>query len=269
MEFWVVAAATGAGYVAKHWQNLSGEKDACQLFNKMPNSGFPLPKLAKRCLLNEDEEKRNNIGRDLQDNTDEINGKHEFRTQNRNRNAFSNLRPLVVTGNNRDCQRKQTKRVDVKDHKIGLIEENRELYEPTGSVKLPRRPEQKYVKKFETRDRHSQENDMVSLFLGVTIGILSTIVTNQRETEHLNELLEQAEYMVQDLHNKLEIKEGFTTKEYGASSDSPKADNFELTSDIEAELEAELERLEENMKDGTLQRLSNVVESYLADGFRL
>lgn len=102
---------------------------------------------------------------------------------------------------------------------------------------------------------------MVSLLLGVTIGILSTIVTNQREIDHLNELLEQAENMVKDLHNKLEIKVGFnTTNEHATEPNatanySPKAQNFEVTSDIEAELEAELERLEENM-----QRLSSVVE---------
>ncbi|KAJ0677737.1 putative protein POLAR [Helianthus annuus] len=98
------------------------------------------------------------------------------------------------------------------------------------------------------------DNDMVPLFLGVTIGILSTIVSNQREIEHLNELLEQAENMVKDLHNKLEMKDGFDTpNEHATESDvpanySPEAKNFELTSDIEAELEAELERLEENMQ---------------------
>lgn len=106
---------------------------------------------------------------------------------------------------------------------------------------------------------------MVPLFLGITIGILSTTVTNQREVEHLNELLEQAENMVQDLHRKLETKDGITTKKCGTeadgtATDSPKADNYELTSDIEAELEAELEMLEENMKGWTLHRLSNVVE---------
>ncbi|KAI3696323.1 hypothetical protein L1987_79335 [Smallanthus sonchifolius] len=281
MEFWVVAAATGAGYVAKHWQNLTGEKDGepkqtpmqsprvqrdvRQLFDKMPNSVFPMPKL-RRCLLDghvsSPEEEHNKVGMNLQDNTDEL------RTKNSNGKSFSSLRPLVVARNSKDYQRKQMAQVeDAKDEKIVFMEENRapmeeEFFEPIGSVKLPRRrPEEMNAKRFETKDLHSQGNDMVSLFLGVTIGLLSTIVTNQREIEHLNELLEQAENMVTDLHNKLELKDGFNTRnEHDTESNmpatySPKGKKFELTSDIEAELEAELERLEENM-----QKLSSVVE---------
>ncbi|GJS32749.1 DNA double-strand break repair Rad50 ATPase [Tanacetum coccineum] len=280
MEFWVVAAATGAGYVAKHWQNLSGDKDGspklshilsprvqpdtCQLFRKMPNSvSGSAPIFIEKQVF--------------QDNTNHINGNqhhfdtstppssprlHEFRTKNANRKSFSSLRPLAVSGNGRDCQRKQATQVnDVNDHKIFFMEENgasveANMFEPIGSVKLPRRPEKTHLK----------GNGTVSLLLGITIGILSTIVTNQHEIEHLNELLEQAGNIVQDLHNRLEAKEGFTTKETGTETDgttqtdSPEAENLELTSDIEAELEAELERLEENMKSTTLQRLSDVVE---------
>ncbi|KAM0020008.1 putative protein POLAR [Helianthus debilis subsp. tardiflorus] len=284
MEFWVVAAATGAGYVAKHWQNLTGEKDgsskpspvlsprgqrdARQLFDKIPSSVFPLPKLPTSCLLDGDV---SSVAEER--NKEEFNGRyewfdfdssrhhlHERRTKNSNRKSFSSLRPLVVTSNSRDYQRKQMTQVDdVKDQKIEFMEENEaptgaEFFEPTGSVKLPRRPEQMHIKRLEPRDLHSQGNDMVPLFLGVTIGILSTIVSNQREIEHLNELLEQAENMVKDLHSKLEMKDGFdTANEHATESDvpanySPEAKNFELTSDIEAELEAELERLEENMQ---------------------
>lgn len=280
MEFWVVAAATSAGYVAKHWQNLSGDKDGssklspmlsprvqpdtCQLFRKKPNSvSGSAPIFIEKQVF--------------QDNTNDINGNqhhfetstppsspllHEFRTKNANRRSFSSLRPLMLTGNSRDCQRRQVKQVnDVNDHKLFFMEEKgasgeADMFEPIGSVKLPRRPEK----------THSQGKDTVSLFLGITIGILSSIVTNQHEIEHLNELLEQAENIVQDLHNRLEVKDGFTTKETGTKTDgttqtdSSKVENCELTSDIEAELEAELERLEENMKGPTLQRLSDVVE---------
>ncbi|XP_076884712.1 uncharacterized protein LOC143533981 [Bidens hawaiensis] len=255
MEFWVVAAATGAGYVAKHWQKLSGEKDtspgfsarvqrnARQVFDKMPDS----------------ETKQKLVGMNVQDYAYDVGGSyecclHEFRANNSNRKPSSSLRRLVVS---RDYERKQVAQVDgVKDQSIVFMEENEapanvEFFEPVGSVKLPRKPEQ-------TR---SQGNDMVSLFLGITIGILLTIVSNKREIDHLNELLEQAENMVKDLHNKLEIKDGFnTTNKHDIESNepamySPKVKNFELPSDIEAELESELERLEENM-----QRLSGVVE---------
>ncbi|KAL7589530.1 hypothetical protein Lser_V15G37304 [Lactuca serriola] len=287
MEFWVVAAATGAGYVAKHWQNLSGEKDgsskqsqpltsprlqqdARQVFDKIPDPVFPLPKLAKRCLLDRDVDHVSGSTSTFiekrvdQDHTNEINGKqeyldtssnnrlHKFKTKNMNRKPFTSLRPLVVTGNNKDS----------KDHKVVLMEEKENgngaciddspfLEQPIGSMKLPKRQNENF--------------DMVLLFVGITMGILSGTFTNQKEIEHLNDLLEQAENMVKDLHSKLEIKDGFTTKKLeiepdGTAIDSPNGEKFELTSDIEAELEAELERLEENMKSCTMQRLSNVVE---------
>ncbi|KAI3779122.1 hypothetical protein L2E82_08649 [Cichorium intybus] len=276
MEFWVVAAATGAGYVAKHWQNLSGEKDgsskqsplpsprlqsdARQVFDKMPNSVFPLPKLARRCLLDkEDVDHVSNsaptfIDKQVdQDHANEINRTQENRSykfRTKNINIKSNLKPLVVTGDNKD----------LKDRKVVFMEEKENgacidtsLFAPIGSMKLPTKPKEKF----------DTSNDMVSLFIGITIGILSTTMTNQHEIEYLNDLLEQAENMVRDLHNKLEKKDGFTTKKLYTEPneiDSPKTEKFELTSDIEAELEAELERLEENMKGCTMQRLSNVVE---------
>lgn len=165
MEFWVVAAATGAGYVAKHWQNISGDKDgssklspmlssrvqpdACPLLRKLPNSvSGSAPIFIEKQVF--------------QDNTIDINGNqhhfdtstppssprlHEFRTKNANRKSFSSLRPLMATGNSRDCQRRQVTQVnDVNDHKIFFMEENgasveADMFEPIGSVKLPRRPE--------------------------------------------------------------------------------------------------------------------------------
>ncbi|KAM0020009.1 putative protein POLAR [Helianthus debilis subsp. tardiflorus] len=280
MEFWVVAAATGAGYVAKHWQNLTGEKDgsskptpvlsarvqrdARQLFDKIPNSVFPLPKLPTSCLLDGDV---SSVAEE--DNTEEFNRRYEWfdfdssrhhlrerRTKNSNRKSFSSLRPLVETSNSRDYQRKQMIEVDdVKDH--GRKRSTYKSRDDQNTCTSRDLNQKIFIHKFDTGD------DMVPLFLGVTIGILSTIVSNQREIEHLNELLEQAENMVKDLHSKLEMKDGFdTANEHATESDvpanySPEAKNFELTSDIEAELEAELERLEENM-----QRSCSVPENY-------
>ncbi|XP_076953450.1 uncharacterized protein LOC143627544 [Bidens hawaiensis] len=245
MEFWVVAAATGVGYVAKHWQNLSGEK------NTSPGFSPRVKQNARQVFdkMSDSETRQKLLGMNVQDYTDDVSGSyecclHEFRGKNSNRKSFSSLRRLVVS---KDYQRKQS---------IVFMEENEasaddEFFEPIGSVKLPRKPEQ-------TR---SQGDDMVPLFLGITIGILSTMVTNKREIDHLNELLEQAENMVKDLHNKLELKDGFNiTNKHDIEPNepamySPKGKNFDLPSDIEAELESELERLEENM-----QRLSGVVE---------
>ncbi|MFS7992872.1 hypothetical protein Hanom_Chr12g01087381 [Helianthus anomalus] len=120
MEFWVVAAATGAGYVAKYWQNLTGEKDG---------SSKPTPVLSPRlptsCLLDGDV---SSVAEE--DNTEEFNRRyewfdfdssrhhlHERRTKNSTIKSFSSLRPLVVISNSRDYQRKQMIEVDdVKDH---------------------------------------------------------------------------------------------------------------------------------------------------------
>ncbi|KAJ9554276.1 hypothetical protein OSB04_018321 [Centaurea solstitialis] len=288
MDFWVVAAATGAGYVAKHLQSLSGDKDGssnqspmpsprlqpqpCRAFSKIPNSVFPPPASGLAPAYIEKQI--------LQDDPDEINEKHdyfdtsghhlqEFRTNNTNAKSFSTLRPLVATSNGRDSGRKKmTKLDDTKDRKIVFMNEigasvEAALLEADGSVKLPRRPKQMHVKRFATG------NDMVPLFIGITIGILSTIVNNQHEVDHLNELLEEAESMARDLHNKLETKDRITRKEHGTeaietATNSPKADNFELTSDIEAELEAELVRLEQNMTN--VMEVDSDIEADMAEG---
>ncbi|KVF30700.1 hypothetical protein Ccrd_026818 [Cynara cardunculus var. scolymus] len=290
MDFWVVAAATGAGYVAKHWQHLSGEKDGSsnpspmpsprlqpdpsQAFSKIPNSVFPPPLSGPPPIFIEKQV--------LQDDLSEIKGKpdyfdtsnhrlHELRTNNTNGKSFSSLRPLVVTSSRRDSGRKQSTQVDdVKDRKIVFMDETGTsvealFFEQDGSVKLPRRSKQMYVKRFET------SNDIVPLFLGIAIGILSTTVNNQHEVEHLNELLEEAESMVRDLHNHLETNDGITINEHGTetiktATSSPKPNNFELTSDIEAELEAELVRLEQNMTNVEVSNnLISKSTGYLAD----
>lgn len=137
---------------------------------------------------------------------------------------------------------------------------------------------------------------MVLFFLGITIGIMATLVANKREVDNLNELLKQTENLVEDLHEELEMKDlltvkdltndGFesmktndrsflsgtptavsleqelnqTTKFNVKEPDDQTTENSELMSKIEEELEAELERLEQNMKaSSSLERLSDFV----------
>lgn len=139
-------------------------------------------------------------------------------------------------------------------------------------------------------------NGRLLLFLGITIGIISTVVANKREVEKLNELLKQSENLVQDLHEELEMKDLLTVKELPGErfdnpetdqhsfflgnptttftelellasgkcdsndSDHQKAEYVESMNKIEAELEAELERLELNLKETRLERMSDFVE---------
>ncbi|CAL5374504.1 unnamed protein product [Camellia sinensis] len=134
--------------------------------------------------------------------------------------------------------------------------------------------------------------------LGLSVGVLSSLLANKREVEKLNDLLKQTENLVQDLQDELEMKDSLTVKElaiedyesqdaycrsynkrapHSFSSEqnldgSTKSDSKELPdqkaeedsesmSKIEAELEAELERLELNMNSSSLEgRLSDLVE---------
>lgn len=125
--------------------------------------------------------------------------------------------------------------------------------------------------------------------IGVSIGILSSFLTNKHKVDKLNELLKQSENLVQDLQEELEMKDSLTVKELvvedyesqdtqndsfnsgplHAFSPEEKRDNChkeyydqkktdaESFSKIEAELAAELEMLELNMSS---RKLSNMVE---------
>ena len=140
---------------------------------------------------------------------------------------------------------------------------------------------------------------MLLFFLGINIGLISTIVAIKREVDNLNAVLKQAKNLVQDLHEELKINDLYTFKELsnedfescgangfsfldhipnasltelefdkskkydGREPDYQEADDSEAKSKIEAELEAELERLESNMKTYSLDRISNDVEVIL------
>lgn len=133
---------------------------------------------------------------------------------------------------------------------------------------------------------HSKEpfDGMLIFCLGVSIGVISTIMSNRKEVEKLNDLLKCTENLVQDLQEKLEMKESLTVNElvngacgsHGHHYRSAKTENLiesskeqvptsnfpaketgeynklhlfnvESMSKIEEELEAELEKLELNM----------------------
>lgn len=121
-------------------------------------------------------------------------------------------------------------------------------------------------------------------FLGISVGITSTILINKRQVENLNELLIKNKNFVQDLQEELEMKDVLNVKEIanedlefvetnehqllsgtpyalyteqefdvhgersGEEPDDQKTEKSEAMSKIEAELVAELERLELNMR---------------------
>ncbi|XP_042498859.1 uncharacterized protein LOC122077118 [Macadamia integrifolia] len=134
-------------------------------------------------------------------------------------------------------------------------------------------------------------NGMLLFCIGVAFGVVSTVMSNKREVDRLNEFLKQTENLVQDLQEELEMKDSLTVKELTNEGYEPQENNHysihhqppasifpqqeltesinfngkepydqnedeksEIMSKIEAELEAELERLELNMCSSTVQR---------------
>ncbi|XP_061354963.1 uncharacterized protein LOC133299503 isoform X2 [Gastrolobium bilobum] len=134
--------------------------------------------------------------------------------------------------------------------------------------------------------------------LGMSFGMITSIMENKREIDKLRKSLKQTENLVQDLQEELEMKDSMTVKElhnenYSSQDtcdhsfydkelngfspekhidNSPRIDckesydpkeeqSSESMSKIEAELEAELERLGLDMKASSLERkVSNLVE---------
>ncbi|XP_020227621.1 uncharacterized protein LOC109808866 [Cajanus cajan] len=135
-------------------------------------------------------------------------------------------------------------------------------------------------------------SDATFLFsLGISFGIITSILTNKREVDKLRESLKQTENLVKDLQEDLEMKDstrvkelhnenyvsnstcdhslcdkelnGFSPEKHTDNSpiidrkksyDQKEEDSSESMSKIEAELEAELERLGLNMNESSPER---------------
>ncbi|XP_047160451.1 uncharacterized protein LOC124830698 [Vigna umbellata] len=138
---------------------------------------------------------------------------------------------------------------------------------------------------------HTQHDASFLFSLGISFGIITSMLANKREMDKLRELLKQTENFVEDLQEELEMKDSMRVKElhnensgsegtYDHSfcdnelngfSPEKHMDNFPITdckesygqkeeesseamSKIEAELEAELERLGLNMNESNPER---------------
>lgn len=100
--------------------------------------------------------------------------------------------------------------------------------------------------------------------IGITIGFISTIVANENKVTNLNEQLKQANNLVQDLEEELEMKDKLNLKDVEDEDENSPSKTTEdhplFKSEIEAELEAELERLESNINTSILDRTSESTE---------
>ncbi|ESW27230.1 hypothetical protein PHAVU_003G184800 [Phaseolus vulgaris] len=144
---------------------------------------------------------------------------------------------------------------------------------------------------FSGKHIHTQHDASFLFSLGISFGIITSLLANKREMDNLRELLKETENLVEDLQEGLEMKDSMRVKElhnrnYGSQgtydhslcdkelngfSPEKHMDNFPITdckksydqkeeessesmSKIEAELEAELERLGLNMNEPDQER---------------
>ncbi|CAN6338700.1 unnamed protein product [Urochloa humidicola] len=193
----------------------------------------------------------------------------------------ASARPFIVTDGRRIISKSRYDPVPV-PFNIGLEkEECRGTSMMPGSViGVAPLPELKKLKQ-EGRDSHTARLDLsgsqrssksygqagllrdrLLLFsTGVSIGILSSSLSNKEEFDRLKGTLKRMENLVQDLQDELEMKEGLTVKELPNESSGENNDDnskvhevdLEPMSKIEAELEAELARLELNITSKRLE----------------
>lgn len=145
-------------------------------------------------------------------------------------------------------------------------------------------------------DSQGLSHGAIHFFLGISVGIMSSLMSYRREVDKLSALLKQTEGLVQDLQEELDMKDSLTVKEVSVKGNDTQ-DTHEDTTDkdkevdafsseqkfaqlaegqhedcdekaqeesmrkIEAELEAELATLELNMASSTLDaQFSNLLE---------
>ncbi|CAL4905705.1 unnamed protein product [Urochloa decumbens] len=192
----------------------------------------------------------------------------------------ASARPFIVTDGRRIISKSRYEPVPV-PFNIGLAkEECRGTSMMPGSViGVAPLPELKKLKQ-EGRDSHTASlglsgsqrssksygqaglRDRLLLFsTGLSIGILSSSLSNKEEFDRLKGTLKRMENLVQDLQDELEMKEGLTVKELPNETSGENNDDnskvhevdLEPMSEIEAELEAELARLELNITSKRLE----------------
>lgn len=142
------------------------------------------------------------------------------------------MRPLVVTDGNQiiskatydlPIRQVESRHVSLQaENTVGLRGKESEYgvcrLPDTGLIKLPKREKRRSntlnARQSRKHSRSQGSSGGIFLFcLGISIGMMSTILSNKKEVDELNELLEQTKNLVQDLHEELEMKESLTVKE--------------------------------------------------------
>ncbi|XP_074565758.1 uncharacterized protein LOC141822220 [Curcuma longa] len=212
--------------------------------------------------------------------------------------TLSSMRPLVVTDGNKIISKSSYGPVDV-NFDSGIDNTNMENISgvsPLPGSRTPKRKSRdvlpdKLGPSNTRRPRrliHRKDSvDMLHVFsVGVSFGIISTILSNKKEIDNLKDMLKSSENLVQDLQEELEMKDTVIVKELADETcghQKPSDINVELElavkgennqiclpveasrSEIEAELEIELEKLEISMNSGKMSELDELDPDLLAD----
>ncbi|XP_042474016.1 uncharacterized protein LOC122056236 [Zingiber officinale] len=213
--------------------------------------------------------------------------------------TLSSMRPLVVTDGNKIIRKNSYEPVDVNFYS-GIDNTNMENISgvsPLPGLRTPKRKSRdilpdKLGPSNTRRPRrliHRKDSvDVLHVFsVGVSFGIISAILSNEKEIDNLKDKLKSSENLVQDLQEELEMKDTVIVKELAHEAcghEKPSDVNSELElavkgennqihspaeasrSEIEAELEIELEKLEISMNSGKVPELDELHPDLLADG---
>ncbi|EYU28865.1 hypothetical protein MIMGU_mgv11b006339mg [Erythranthe guttata] len=254
MDLWVIAAAAGAGYVAKNLQNLSLDTKETLIGSSSSSSS-----------------------------------KYSYNFRSESRNLLQQLRdrtcPLrrleqTVAAARDDVDDHDQMTTDVRDTEFRVASEKNRFVEDYNSIGWISSSPPMLFERLEVEDG----SDAMLLFVtGMTVGIMSATTAWKNEVEKSNKQLNQMHNLVQDLHEELDMKDVLIVKEITDEEYLPPQENdtppsihepitspsnvadeedrkTENLSKIEAELEAELEMLENNLKIYGVSEIDPVFE---------
>ncbi|XP_074584161.1 uncharacterized protein LOC141840155 [Curcuma longa] len=192
--------------------------------------------------------------------------------------TLSSMRPLVVTDGNNIISKSSYGPADINLHS-GVDNTNMKSIfgvSPLPEFRTPKRKSRQTLpdkldpsstRRPQRLAHHKDSVDVLHVFsVGVSLGIISTIVSNKKEIENLNDMLKTSEDLVHDLQEELEMKDIVTVKELAHEAGGHQKPSIVkdennhiclpvevLRSEIEAELEIELEKLELSINSSSLK----------------
>lgn len=232
MDLWAVAAATGAGYVAKSWRNLTSKEteSSSESLSLYSIDEQPEP----RNLLQRKQDQTNPFwrlaGKHDRDgfllHEEDLSGVTITNNSQRQGENNENLNLLSVTSFSQVLADNENFRV-IGNGMQGKIN----LSDASGHIRNSYHGnENSFYNTYDLYDRMISSsfnvsetliaallpgfhNAKFSFFLGISVGIMSTIITNRSKVENMNALITETENLVQDLQEELEMNDLMNIKE--------------------------------------------------------